>query len=585
MKRPDCCSQHKEKINVHKIFATILLIITVCLSGCKSFPDEGTLNPFRKFSFKTEKQGRTYAHHIAGIISERQGSLKNAVANYTRVIQHDPTAVTPRLRLIRSYLRLGNLEQAMASCEKALEQIPDSPELWIVYAQINRSMNNNEAALRAIEKIIALRPDDPSAYGALVEQQELMNDLVSAIEVYEKLLELSPNSAALYYQMGITLTRIGDYPSAKESFIRVLQLEPQITRAWFFLALVLFDLGEYVDCETCLQMYLLVNSNDFTSFDYLAATQFRLGRSVEAEETLSRLINSENTSPANYLQMAWILFFKGDMERSQQYALEGKAYLFADLIFALANFDQVEAAYGSTNPWDDRYSLEEVEAEADLILRTLPALFGKEEVPELLQSKLSLLREKFGFSPILEFLQGRLLLYSNKHEEALLCFKTVLAHSKETFYPNYHCATIYEKLNDIAAAETHLLRCLKVNPDDADIQNFLGYLYAENTMKLEEAEKLIGQALSVDPENPYYLDSMGWVYYKQGKSEKAADYVRRALYGMDTDDAVLREHLGDIYFQQGKRDQALVQWRHALRLDPSLESVLDKIKHNAEAAE
>ena len=47
---------------------------------------------------------------------------------------------------------------------------------------------------------------------------------------------------------------------------------------------------------------------------------------------------------------------------------------------------------------------------------------------------------------------------------------------------------------------------------------------------------------------------------------------------MESDDAELRDHLGDIYLLLGDTERALAEWRHAFRLDPSMESIQEKIK-------
>lgn len=566
---------------VQKILVPVLLLTTFGLYGCAGLSHRGGIAPFWNGNAHNTKQAQSYAHHIAGIICERQGALDKAVDNYTRVIKNDKKAITPRLRLIRTYLRLDRNQEALLACKKALEQIPSNPDLWIAFAELNHSMGNIDEAVNAIKKAIALRPEDLTGYGALVELQEKTNDLVAVIEIYEKLIERSPDSAALYYQLGINLTRIGDNNGAKDAFLHVLALEPDVARVRFLLALVYFDLGDYKNSDTYLRSFLKDRPDDPTALEYYAAAQYHLGYPGSAEIALDRLITSGKADPRNHLQLMWILLEQGGMEQSQQHALEGGAYLLADLIFALANLNQPDAEKWAINSWDDRYTLEEIETEADLILEALPQFYGKREVPEALCAKLQPLIEKLDFSPILKFLQGRLLLYAEKYEEALACFNLLLEHGIQSKYVHYHSAVIYEKLNNIPAAEEHLLAILKIDPSDPDILNYLGYLYAENGLNLDKAETLLQQALAVDPDNPYYLDSLGWIYYKQGKGEKAVQLIRRAIYGMENDDAVLRDHLGDSYLLMGDTERAIAEWRHALRLDPTLDNVREKINQYA----
>ncbi len=564
---------------VYKILNPVFLIGVIWMGGCallRHWPDTIPM-------YEETRQGDAYAHHLAGIIHEHNAELDQAAAAYTEVIGYDEKAVTPRLRLIRTYLRLGKNQEAVTACEMALKQIPDSPELWIAMGELYHDQGNMDKAVEALKRAIALRPDNLAGYGALVELQEENNDLVAVIEIYERLIERSPDSAALYYQLGTNLSRIGDHAGARNAFERVLTLEPNVTRVRFLLALVLFEQQEYQKCEEQLRVYLKERPEDVLAMQYQAGVLYRLGRVEEAREILEVLITQGSASPKDYLQLSWLMLQAGETERAQQFALEGGACFLADVIFALSLFEKPEEDAWPTNPWDDRYTLDEIEAETDLILASLSGLMGSLPMGDVLIGKLEVLRENMGFSPILEFFCARVFLYSEKYGEALVLLDTLRARGTNSKHIHYHSATVAEKKKSFSDAEYHLRAFLEIEPDNADVLNFLGYLYADYNQKLDEAEDLLRRALAIDPENPYYLDSLGWVYYRQGKGEEAAQLVRQAIYGMEGDDALLRDHLGDIYFLLGNTERALAEWRHAIRLDPSLEKVRDKIEtHTSE---
>ncbi len=551
-------------------YPLVLVVFSTC--GCAVFTDRVGFDPLRGAG-----QGSAYAHHISGIIHEHNAELDRATEAYSAVIQYDKKAVTPRLRLIRTYLRLGNDEEALAACQKALEQIPDSPEIWLALGELQHSRGNMDAAVEAFKQAIALQPDSLAGYGALVELQEETNDLVAVIEIYEQLLKRSPDSAALHYQLGLNLSRIGDHAGAKRAFEKVLELEPRVGRVRFLLAVVLYEQEDFKACEEQLRLYLRERPEDTSALEYRAGCLFHLGRIGEAADLFERLVLQEDASASNYLQFAWVLLQTGALEEAQRNALEGEAYFFADLLFALSFFETPEEGAWPTNPWDDRYTLDEIETETDLILGVLPDFFGKEETCNTLTNKLEVLRENIGFSPILEFFCARILAHNGQHGEALAILDALRARGVNSKYIHYHSAYVSDKLNNFSDTEYHLRAYLEIEPDDADVLNFLGFFYAEHDRKLEEAETLLKRALAIDPENPYYLDSLGWVYYRQGKGEEALGLIQQALHAMESDDAELRDHLGDIHQLLGNTQRALAEWHHALRLDPSMEAVREKI--------
>ncbi len=67
-----------------------------------------------------------------------------------------------------------------------------------------------------------------------------------------------------------------------------------------------------------------------------------------------------------------------------------------------------------------------------------------------------------------------------------------------------------------------------VNPGNASVLNYYGYMLADRGVRLEEATAMIKQAVTQEPSNGAYLDSLGWAYYKQNKLTEAEENLRKA---------------------------------------------------------
>ncbi len=560
---------------------TILVgLLLIALAGCATVSYFAGIDSFFGRPEPVTRQARAYAQHLAGVIYERQGKFDQAIVAWQKVIELDEKALAPRLRLVGAYARQGDNEKAMATCWEALQHFPDKSELWIVYGELNHRLDNIEKAIAAFKKAIELKPDDLTGYGALVELQESTNDLVAAIDIYERLIEKSPNSAALYYQLGINLAQINDNEYAQRTFQKVLELEPRITRARFFLALTFFQTGNYEQCAEELRGYLLDRPFDTAALEYRAAALVRLGRLDEARYSMELILAGKEATRKNSLQHSWILLESNQVEQAQQFALEAGAYIFADIIFAANLLRTVAPEDRPAIPWDDRFTLDEVETESDLFISSVMSLFGKDVVAPKVLAMLDSLQETVGFSPALFLFRGRILLNMEAYEAAAAAFEVILENGIASKHVHYHCAIAYEELKDITKTEKHLKHYLEIDPEDPDILNFLGYFYTDLNINLEQAEELLNRALQKDPDNPFYLDSMGWLYFRRGDADKAAAYIQRALYNMESDDALLRDHLGDVYLLQGNVDRAMSEWRRALRLDPSLDTVREKIERH-----
>jgi tetratricopeptide (TPR) repeat protein len=124
----------------------------------------------------------------------------------------------------------------------------------------------------------------------------------------------------------------------------------------------------------------------------------------------------------------------------------------------------------------------------------------------------------------------------------------------------------YERAGKPDAAIRELRKLLKDRPDDAVVQNALGYTLADRVQSLDEAAALVGAALLQTPDSAAVLDSMGWVRFRQGKLAEALEYLMRARdLG---DDAEIDLHLGEVQWALGNRDQARKTWQDALQRHP-----------------
>ena len=86
-----------------------------------------------------------------------------------------------------------------------------------------------------------------------------------------------------------------------------------------------------------------------------------------------------------------------------------------------------------------------------------------------------------------------------------------------------------ERRKDVPGAEEAARKSLELDSRSGQALNFLGYLYADYQVKVDQAVPLIEQALALDPDNPYFIDSLGWAYFRLGRLEDARGQLERAV--------------------------------------------------------
>jgi tetratricopeptide (TPR) repeat protein len=145
------------------------------------------------------------------------------------------------------------------------------------------------------------------------------------------------------------------------------------------------------------------------------------------------------------------------------------------------------------------------------------------------------------------------------------------------FYFNYGAAAeqagLYDKAADL------LRKSMELDPaNSAEACNYMGYMWADHNMNLDEAEAMIRRALESEPNNASYLDSLGWVEFRKGKFDQALSDLLRATKAADREDPVVFEHIGDTYLKLNRISEALEAWKKALALDPKNKNLGEKIE-------
>jgi tetratricopeptide (TPR) repeat protein len=165
--------------------------------------------------------------------------------------------------------------------------------------------------------------------------------------------------------------------------------------------------------------------------------------------------------------------------------------------------------------------------------------------------------------------------------EAIRLFVQVVELEPEDPAARFGLAVSYERGGRFASSVAEFKAILEKTPDQAEILNYLGYMYAEKGWSLDEAESLIRGALKREPLSGAYWDSLGWVHFQKGEHALALQELERALALLlqaGEDDPVVREHLGDTRAKMGDLKAAQKDWRAAWKLDPGNERLKVKIQ-------
>lgn len=171
-----------------------------------------------------------------------------------------------------------------------------------------------------------------------------------------------------------------------------------------------------------------------------------------------------------------------------------------------------------------------------------------------------------------------LLRASSRWDESVAVLDLLLAREAEA--PDwrllYMRAIALEQGGRWPEAEKDLQTALKVNPDEPDLLNFLGYSWIDRNERLPEALAMVEKAVAARPQSGAMMDSLGWAYFRLGDYKTAIEKLEAAVE-LEPGDPDINGHLGDAYWKAGRTIEARFQWQRVLSLEPT-----DKQKADSE---
>jgi tetratricopeptide (TPR) repeat protein len=455
----------------------------------------------------------------------------------------------------------GKSQEAIDLLTQASQDSP-SPDIYDLLGSAYAQAKDYPKAEAAYRKAVALEPDDAGHRHGLAEALMEQDKYADALEQYKKLVELEPGTSENHLRLAQLYRRLGQFDKAQSSLERAKQLAPGSLEILFNEALLDEDQGHYDDAVKLLTDAIAGiksqggggNSNS----NALGILYEQLGRAYRGARNYSAALDA-------YAEMGKL---GGDSQKRA-------ASLTIDTYRENHNIDQAIA--------EAKKSLDADPKNPEMTV-TLAMLYGEKTqttaATQLLQGLLQGNESDQEIYVDIAQVQERGRKYTDAEQSAQKAEQMAHGDSgKETAW--FLLGSIYERQKRFDQAEQQFRKVLQVNPDNAPVLNYYGYMLADRGIRLDEAGSLIERALKQEPNNGAYLDSLGWAYYKQNKLPEAEENLHKAIDRQGNDPTIL-SHLGDVYLKLGQNERAaetfelaLSEWRKAVPADYEADKVTE----------
>ena len=490
-------------------------------------------------------------NHVGlGTLYRTTEELDKAETSIKRALDLDPSQTDAKAALAYVLMQSGKMGDAISALEEIVESGGDNHQhlemLADAYAQTGRYRDASAMYARRLQTLSAQggsSEDVLRVLQSLADSLFLSRQFGAALKNYDALLRVDPGKAEYLLKISQIEGIRENFPKAWEALDRARELEPESLRVQLQ-AINLFEAQ---------------------------------GRVEEAVEAISASL--ESTRRAEYPrperdQRALLLERLGALKRDLD-DTQGAVAAFREIGELLPD-SKPHIAWQVVETWRLARDYSRAEQEA----RKAVSEFGQDFV--LVERLASILADRGKTKESIQVIE-KLLTNQPSDFDALLAMARTYEKARQfqsaakmidrasklaetdraRISVLFAYGSVHERAKEFDLAESKFRELLKIDPNNAGALNYLGYMFADRSVHLDEAHDLIQRALDIEPDNGAYLDSLGWVYYRQNKLDLAVKFLERSLQKY-RNDPIIHSHLGDAYFKQGRVESAKEHWRRGL---------------------
>jgi tetratricopeptide (TPR) repeat protein len=523
------------------------------------------------------------ARFVEGMAFEENGEMERALEAYRKVLNVDPGQSEIASRVAGLLIQQDDFPQAIDVLKDAIKANPKSAEPYQQLAFIyTRYLKRTDQAIEYANRAIALNPGDVEGYQRLVEIELAAGQEKRALEALDRALKVHSSDPNFWIRLGKLYVAIlfkSDSQPKPDELKKTNEVFKKAAENSRDDPGILKDVADYYaasqQLKEAIPLYLRVlelQPDDANAREKLATGFVLTNQRDKAVEMLEQIIKEHPEKYQPYDLLAQVL---DEEARSLQRANRIEE--------AKAKFAKVAANYEQSLLINPNH--------AGTYVRLAELLLGALRDPDRAAKLLGEARRRFPGAPEIVYYLGIAQREAKQSQQAVATFEEALHEAQleedddfvnAKFYFNYGMAAeqagLYDKAADL------LRKSIALDPENsAEAYNYLGYMWADHNMNLDEAETMIRRALQSEPDNASYLDSLGWVEFRKGQFDRALDNLLRAAKTAQREDPVVFEHIGDTYLKLNRSREALEAWQKALALDPKNKNLADKIQATKKA--
>jgi len=502
-------------------------------------------------------------------VAQTPQELEAALPHLERGVAAVPHGGQARLVLAQSLVRLGKGAEAWEQVKVLLDDQPDDPRIWLMAGETLRLTGKFTEAAGYLKRAAAVPELRQRATLELVDTLASAGKYKEAADILGDVLKKEGGTLAGMTRWATLLARAGDRVHAREVLDKVLAGDPNQRDAILLKAILEAGDGHLDVAEGLYRRAHAAYPDDPDAAMGLARLLVDMRRLPEARTLLNsvwqQIEEKKIDNPDATVEVA--------QERAALELLDHRPD---------AALPWIEKCGGGTMArrtlalWGEYYRLREAWRDGLTFLRGAKV----EDDPDAVRLKSALFAEfslaagdEAAAAPVLDtLLAGNeddvvaalgVLDRAKRFADAAARARVAAARLGDAPAVQFAYAAALERSGAWDDAVTQFKKLLAKQSDNAAALNYLGYMFADKGVHLEEARGMLTKAVQLDPSSGAFQDSLGWVYFRLGDLDRAEKYLTEASR-LDPFDASVKEHVGDLLRARGDMSRAAEAYRQAL---------------------
>ncbi len=502
------------------------------------------------------------AHFSLAQAYSSDGNADGAIEEYKLALMYDSHSALLYSRLATEYVKKGMFSLAMETCKEALQRDPNYLDARLILAGLYSTSHESKAALKEYDRVLKIDPKHEEA--AVFKSQVLIEDghIAEAAQSLRQFIKHNPQSALSYYYLGRTEQQQDHFKGAVEAYQTAIALKPNFSQANLALGFLyeekgmniqaiaiyrnLFEDGQDASAASRLAMIYLKEEKYQQSILFLEAIQAADPDDLNVRVKLG-LVHME----LKHFDQA-ITIFKSILDKNPD--ADRIHYYLGSLYEETKQLDLAIAELKLIQTESNLYS--------DAALHVTYLLKLSNQLPEaktFIKNAIS----KAPKNPSFYLFQASLEEDSKELQSSIHILQKAVQQFPDDEKVRYYLGSLYDRLGQVDKGLEQMEAILKVNPENVDALNYIGYTWTLKGIRLNDAEKLLKRALGLRPDNGYIQDSWGWYLFIRGRVQEAVVELEKAAK-LKPNEATILEHLGDAYLRSNLREKALNRYKSAV---------------------